>query len=170
MPQLTTSTPDPAAPTPPPSGSAPSGDAPPGGGGGDGGPPPPSDDHVRDLTARLAQAEAELSKAKAAAEFSDQRRRIERALADAGAIDVDVACVIAENAIARDKGTVTEAVAALKKSKPFLFRAPGAAPRSSAMSAVAPQGAPETLADLANTARAGDRSSLLRYLRAKRAR
>jgi hypothetical protein len=128
------------------------------------------DEQVRDLTARLAQAESELAKAKAAADTSDLRRRIERALADTGAIDVDVACVLAENTIATTKGTIADTVAALKKAKPFLFRAPSAGPRTSAMSAVAGQGAPETLADLAQGARAGDRGSLLRYLRAKRNR
>jgi hypothetical protein len=88
-------------------------------------------------------------------------------LVQADAVDLETARLLTESALAHgDTQDVPKVVAALRQSKPFLFRAKR--PPTGSMSATAAT-SPPTLDEAAEHARAtGDRRSLLRYLRAKR--
>jgi hypothetical protein len=142
-----------------------------------------AEEQLRDAHDKIASVESELVKAKIAAEQADLRRRIERALADAGALDVDVAGVLVEASLAGTDGpkpTVQAAVQELRKNKAFLFTGrsgatsgggAGAGSGGAVMSGAVRTDRHASLSELAETARGtGDRGSLLRYLRAKRGR
>lgn len=139
-----------------------------------------AEEQLRDVSDKLAAAESELAKARATAEHADLRRRIERTLADAGALDVDVACVLVEASLAGGNGqkpTVQAAVQELKRNKAFLFAgrngngSAGAGSGGAVMSGAVRTDRHASLNELAENARgSGDRGSLLRYLRAKRGR
>jgi len=103
---------------------------------------------------------------------AERRIRIERALADAQAADVQAAA----DEIEHDDGgatdpDITSIVRRLKRQKPGLFKSPSdAAAGSPANITSFPQGQrPEPhLTILREKARQGDRASLLLYLRARR--
>lgn len=120
----------------------------------------------------LDTVRAELARSRELLASARRERDLHRALFDAGAIDLDaVGALAAANA----NPDPAAAVAALKAAKPHLFRAAPAPrridpPRSSAMtgSPTDDRAAPITLA-ARRAADAGDRTSLLTYLRLKRA-
>ncbi len=142
--------------------------------------------------AKLAEVEKQLAESRAALDSTERKRQIERELIQADAIDLESVTLLTEAAVgAMSKPDVALAVKDLKKRKPFLFRGhsavsghtgangtgiagPGAAAgapgaRPSAMAGV-PRSAPDDLAQVADEARtSGDRATLLRYLRLKRA-
>ncbi len=94
---------------------------------------------------------------------ADRRRRIERELAQADAIDIETAAIMVE----AELGAGTDpkaAVVAVKKRKPFLFRS---VPRPTTMSARVSAASPVDAA-AAQARASGDRGSLMQYLRAKR--
>lgn len=124
---------------------------------------------VEELNARLGEIEQELESARTEAGRADQRRALELELALADAVDVDTAAMVAESILAHmDEPDVTSAVAILRRTKPFLFRATS---KTSAMSGRVQAGTNGSdLGELADEARdSGDRGALLRYLRARRA-
>lgn len=119
-----------------------------------------------ELEAKLGDAEAELSKARTTLTTAERRHALQRELAGAGALDLDVATLLAEAAIAgQAKPDVASAVAELRRAKPYLFRA---ALRSGVMSTAAGE-APAPIEEAAHAARTtGDHRALLRYLRLRR--
>ena len=126
-------------------------------------------DRVDELLAEVAALRRELADAKSAAEKAVRRTEIERALTDAGAIDLEITTPLVEDALGgMDEADVGEAVRAVRNSKGFLFRrAASAGVKSAAMAGESGRGV--GLEDLAGDARSsGDRSDLLRYLRARR--
>ena len=128
----------------------------------------PASDPDPALRGRIAELEQELTQA--AADLRSERRRaaLDRALAAAGALDLETARLLCEH---QPDADVTEVVRELRRRKPFLFASPqGSARRQSAMSPLAPPARAETLEDLAEQAkRSGDRGTLLRYLKTRRA-
>ena len=126
-------------------------------------------DRVGELLAEVAQLRRELADAKSAAEKAARRTAIERALTDAGAIDLEITTPLVEEALGgMDEADVGEAVRAVRDSKGFLFRrAASAGVKSAAMAGESGRGV--GLEDLAGDARSsGDRGDLLRYLQARR--
>ncbi len=112
----------------------------------------------------LAAAHQELATLKTSLATSERRRTLDRALLEAGAIDLDAAALIA--AAHPDAATTDPAklVATLKRTKPFLFHPM----RTTATAApITPDPAPlDSAAAQARTT--GDRRSLLHYLRLRR--
>lgn len=134
---------------------------------------PAGGDRVEELLAEVAGLRRELADAKSAAEKAGRRAAIERALTEAGAIDLEITTPLVEEVLAGmepvDGGAdVNGAVRAVRNSKGFLFRkAVGGGLKSSSMAGEYGRGV--GLEDLAGDARStGDRSDLLRYLRARR--
>ncbi|MAY75641.1 MAG: hypothetical protein CMJ31_13180 [Phycisphaerae bacterium] len=127
-----------------------------------------------DPAARIAELERELAQSRERATQAERRHEIDRALALAGAVDIETALVMTENVLARSQSDdVADAIATLRREKPFLFTPLAtAAPSSigsSVMSGERPRDDAATLSDLAHAARtSGDRRELARYLRARR--
>ena len=115
---------------------------------------------------RVAELESALAEAQAALATSERQRVIAGALADAGALDVETAALLVERAMVGEEAVdVTEIVRDLKKRKSHLFRSATVG----AAQAVMDEGAPDALLEAAaHAAEAGDRVSLLRYLRLRR--
>lgn len=127
------------------------------------------EDRVEALLAEVAALRRELADAKTAAERAARRAAIERALTDAGAIDLEITTPLVERAMAEtDAPDAAAAVRSVRDAKGFLFRrAVSASAKGSAMAGASVRGA--GLEDLAGDARSsGDRGDLLRYLRARR--
>jgi len=122
---------------------------------------------VQELETLAAELAQKLERAQADAAAAERKRQIEKALGDTGAIDLETASLLVENAIGGVAAPdVAGTVAELRRRKPFLF---GAASRASAMSGVPGSAAPDSLSAAADEARTtGDRGALLRYLRMKR--
>jgi len=130
-----------------------------------------SKDRVDELLAEVAALRGELADAKSAAEKAGRRAEIEGVLTAAGAIDLEITTPLVEDVLgSMENGDVGKAVREVRASKRFLFRATGGggSGRGSVM-AGQPAGGGVGLEDLAGDAKSsGDRSDLLRYLRARR--
>ncbi|MCE7975531.1 MAG: hypothetical protein DYG92_14615 [Leptolyngbya sp. PLA1] len=117
--------------------------------------------------ARMADLEAALGRAREALDHAERRHAIDLELLRAGVVDMEVARLMTELAVAgMDKADVAHAVADLRRRKPFLFR------RQSLPGLMAPltdAGGGEREALAREAAESGDRRALLRYLRARRA-
>ncbi len=123
---------------------------------------------VEELTARVQEIEGELEMTRREAGRTDQRRTLELELALAEAVDIETAALVGESVLGQmEEPDVHAAVAQMRRTKPFLFRAKKA---PSALSArVSTVGASTILDELADEARdSGDRGALLKYLRARR--
>lgn len=129
------------------------------------------------LAARIAELERLLAEARAAIDVVERRHRIDLALIESGAHDLETARLLTELAVASmEAPDVDAAVADLRRAKPFLFRAAPIAPPAAAAHApdagamggapLEPAGAAARAADEA--ARTGSRAALLRYLRERR--
>lgn len=150
--------------------------------------PPPAAEQIGTLTRELAAAHENLKQAREALDKSETRRALDAALVKAGAIDTEVAGALIEKSQAEiaqrpnaqrpnaPKPRTTDLIAALKKSKPYLFkraeyvesadqfRSAAAAPMSGGNGESG-----SSITTLAREARdTGDRRVLLRYLRARR--
>lgn len=115
------------------------------------------------LIDQVAQLQQRIDKA-------DRRRRIERALADAQAVDIPAA---ADELEADDGGEsdLASMVRRLKRAKPGFFAATGeGAPSAASLPAASPPRPDQHLMVLRDKARSGDRASLLLYLRARRSK
>lgn len=127
-----------------------------------------SESALTDARTKLSQVQADLAREK-------QARVVDRALAGAGVIDTEVASLMLDSMLASrpDAGTnIAPLIEELRTTKPFLFESslPVRPAAPSVMSAAIPATPADSLNDLAEQARAtGDRRSLLRYLRARRA-
>jgi len=128
-----------------------------------------AEQQLGDLQAQLSDAQQRAEQAEQTIDALERRQRIEQLLAEADAIDVDAARLLTEAAVqAMDEPNIAEAVADLRRHKPYLFHpdsgdAPGLA--------LSPQieGADDPLAQAAEQAQhSGDRRDLLRYLRLRR--
>jgi hypothetical protein len=118
-----------------------------------------------ELETKLAAADKALAESREALDAAERKRDIERELSRQGAIDLESATLLTEAAVAgMDKADAKAAIADLKRSKPFLFKAPV---RVSAMSgAVESESSLDAAAAVARES--GDRRALLRYLRMRR--
>lgn len=127
---------------------------------------------VDELSQQLAQAKSELTKSAAALADARAEADLDRAVHTSQPIDPDIARTLIKDALTKGAKSTTDALATLKRTKPFLFRAPDRqSDRPSSMSPDIPftgHIAP-SLTDLADAARStNDRRSLLSYLRVKR--
>ena len=131
------------------------------------------------LDERITALEAQLAQAHEALDASERQRSIDLALIEADAVDVETARLLTEIAVMQmDEPDVLLAVTELKGRKPFLFRRerPAGGPAFGAMGAhgahpaLGRGGSASALEDAAEAAlAAGDRASLLAYLRMRRA-
>ena len=121
------------------------------------------------LQAQLDQTQQRFEQAEQTINSLERRQRIDALLTEADAIDIEAARLLTEAAVQMmDKPDVAEAVADLRRHKPYLFH-----PDSSSADglALAPQieGLDDPLAQAAEQAQqSGDRRDLLRYLRFRR--
>lgn len=130
-----------------------------------GAPGPTRGSRIAQLLQRVQALEEEAARARDWARESDLRRRIETALQEAGAVDVETASLLVERAIAGvDEPDVEGAVSALRTGKGWLFASPSAV---GALHAPAGEGSDDA-ALAARAAARGDRRALLRYLRLRR--
>ena len=123
---------------------------------------------VAELESEVSRLESALAEAEAASSGAELKRRIDRELASARAIDLETAALLTEAAVAGlDDPDVAAAVAELRRRKPFLF---GRGFGATAMGAIGDGGGADgELADLAEQAKTtGDKRALLRYLRLRR--
>lgn len=131
------------------------------------GPTPDQPREGQEASGRVAELEAALGRAREALDHAERRHAIDLELIRAGVVDMDVARLMTELAVAgMEKADVAHAVSDLRRRKPFLFRR-GTSPGVMAPLAEALGGERESLAREA--AETGDRRTLLRYLRARRA-
>jgi hypothetical protein len=123
---------------------------------------------VAELEGKLAECERLLAAGREALDASERKRRIERELAEEGAVDLETAALLTEAAVTgMPEPDIAAAVSELRRRKPFLFR------REAARSAMGAEAGPEEpgLEEAAGAARAsGDRRALLGYLRMRRGR
>lgn len=118
-------------------------------------------DLVARLEGELEQARADLAAAKEEAARAERTRQLTALLAQARAIDLDAALLLAQRAIdGRPDADPAQAVRDLRRQKPHLFRAGPVLPRPDDTGA-------DPSAAAARAARAGDRRALLDYLRAR---
>lgn len=121
---------------------------------------------VAHLESELDRARTELAAARAEAARAERARRLTLLLAQARAVDLDAALLLAERMLGdRPDADPAQAVRDLRRQKPHLFRIGASAtvpPHSS-------DAADDPAVAAARAARAGDRRALLDYLRARRA-
>jgi len=120
------------------------------------------------LAGRVIELESELLAARETLEASEHDRALERALGSCGAVDTETVRVLVEHEMAADPSLDVEAaLGALRDRKPVLFSRCGGAGVS--VQAARALGAGDGGLDAARTAaHAGDRASLMRYLRLRR--
>lgn len=116
------------------------------------------------LSERVSELESTLAQTREALDAVERRQRIDRALMEADAHDLESARLLTEVALGAGEDTeIDAAVADLRRRKPFLFRS------RSARAAPASQRATDALSTAAeHAARTGDRRALLRYLELRR--
>jgi vacuolar-type H+-ATPase subunit I/STV1 len=121
------------------------------------------------LQSRLDATREQYEQAEQALTTLERKQRIDALLTEADAIDLDAARLLTEVAVqSMDEPDVAEAVADLRRHKPFLFHAEPDTPGGLAL---APRdlGEEDPLAQAAELAQhSGDRRDLLRYLRLRR--
>lgn len=124
---------------------------------------------LTELRAQLEQTQQSYEQAERTIDSLERRQRMDELLTEADAIDLDAARLLTEAAVqGMDEPDLAEAVADLRRYKPYLFRAELEAPGGLAL---APRldGADDPLARAAEQAQdSGDRRDLLRYLRLRR--
>lgn len=119
------------------------------------------------LQTKLADSQTELAQLRDAVSTMERRQKIDALLADAEAVDFDVARLLTEAAVeAMDEPDVQLAIEELRRSKPYLFTARRTAASAMGARRYHDTGQAELAADAA--ARSGDRRDLLRYLRLRR--
>jgi len=116
------------------------------------------------LALRITELESALTQAREALDAVERRQRIDRALLEADALDLESARLLTELALtAEARADIDGAVADLRRRKPFLFRA------RSGRAAPASRSTNDDLTGAAeHAARTGDRRALLRYLELRR--
>lgn len=125
-----------------------------------------------ELQARVAELQEQIDQAREALDAAERRHQIDLLLIEADTVDIESARLLTELAVNQMKsGDLRAAVGELRQRKPFLFRSRPGAPAggSSVMSAAGDTTEADIeLESAAQAAAAGDRASLLRYLRARR--
>lgn len=118
---------------------------------------------------KLQELQGLLAQTREALDAVERTHRIDLALIEAQAIDLESARLLTELAVSQmDEPDVAAAVAELARRKPFLFRArPARHSAATSAHAMSPPGA--ALLEAQEAARAGDRRALLRYLEQRRA-
>lgn len=128
--------------------------------------------------ALVDQLSAEVHTLRAQIDSSDRTRAVDALLSDAGALDIAAARAVLDAQLAQrtsdEPADLASSVDALRRTLPFLFRAPHASSPSprAAMPAAANADTPnfdDLDAALELAATTGDRAALLRYLRLRRA-
>jgi hypothetical protein len=135
---------------------------------------------LEEVRSKLAALEGELRRTREELAASETRRRIQQALSQAGAADLETATLVVESVLKQEPAlvqklgdkAVSRVIEDLRRRKPLLFRTPAVSPTGAMPLRPPPTGSSETpLAQAAEEAvRLGDRNSLLRYLRLKRNR
>jgi hypothetical protein len=124
---------------------------------------------------QLAAAEAQRDEARHQLQVVETRSMAERALQQAGVVDVEAASVLLGQRVDLsgddlDENAIASEVEQLLVDKPFLCRTPGALPPSSATARDDETNAGARLTDVARQAAAsGNRRDIAEYLRLKRA-
>ncbi len=119
------------------------------------------------LAAENEALRARVSELESALAGVERRFELERALVDAGVIDLETALAVADARLAAG-GAPAVIASELASSKPFLFRSARSAVRGSALGGASAR-AGASLSGLADEARqTGDRRALTRYLRKRR--
>lgn len=128
-----------------------------------------AEQQLSELQGKLKNVEAELSKTQQTIAYLERRQKIDALLADADAVDFEVARLLTEAAVeTMDEPDVALAIEDLRRGKPYLFRQRAAA-SAAAMSARARGGvSPSTIEAAQAAAASGDRRDLLQYLRLRR--
>jgi hypothetical protein len=138
------------------------------------------EDRVASLESKVNELVSTLAQTREALDAAERRHQIDLALVEADAVDLETARLLTELAVSQmDDRDVALAVRDLRQRKPFLFknaaksdpRAGGARPTRhlGAMGARDTTNQPSPLRNFANeAAQTGDRTALLRYLRARR--
>lgn len=124
--------------------------------------------------ARVDELVRELRGAREALRDAENRSGIIRALAGAGAVDIDTAAPLVERMLpasegAADIGAIRSAIDELRRQRPAMFRTGGGS-RAATMGARIERATKPTVMEVAaaEAVRNGDRVSLLHYLRLKR--
>ena len=127
-------------------------------------------EQIEALEARVAELEAALLSAEEAIVLSERRGEIDRELTAARAVDLETARLLTEAVISEmDEPDVALAVRDLCERKPFLFSGKRHGGSGISMSPTGAQGGGDARGAMAQQARSsGERSELLRYLRARR--
>tara|TARA_E500000318_G_scaffold96155_1_gene96312 strand:- start:14883 stop:15398 length:516 start_codon:yes stop_codon:yes gene_type:complete len=131
-----------------------------------------AEEQIEALRLEIAELETALTQARESLVHTERRSEIDRELTAAKAVDLETARLLTEAVIAEmDEPDVATAVRELCDRKPFLFGCGKRPPSAGVSMSPSPRAsADETLGAMAHTARnSGDRSELLRYLRARRA-
>jgi len=128
---------------------------------------------VEELKTTLAEREQRLAQAEKGLADAQQRERVDQALIEAGAMDLEIARPMARTAIEQSPDAdARAAVDELKRAKPYLFRQNNATLGSGAMSAAVDGSSSPRQIQLHHAAsdalETGKRSDLLRYLRLRR--
>ncbi len=121
------------------------------------------------LRSELEQAQARYEQAEQTIGSLERKQRMDELLTEADAIDLEAARLLTEAAVqAMDEPDLAEAVADLRRHKPYLFREEAIVPGGLAL-APRIEGLDDPLAQAAEQAQhSGDRRDLLRYLRLRR--
>ena len=123
------------------------------------------------LKGQLQDSQVELEQARQSLTALDRRQRIDQILAESDAIDLEVARLLTEAAVAdMDEPDIKLAIEDLQRHKPYLFRhRNNGSTTGSAMTARPRDGLNTTTQHAARQAAAtGDRRDLLKYLRLRR--
>ena len=138
----------------------------------------PAERKLAALQSRFEEVNAALDRTRGQLDAAERRGRIDQALVESGAADLEAARLLTEAAVARmDEADVELAVDELRRGRPYLFRrrddpassVAGAGGFGGAMAARPRGGDGEGLEDAAEAAAvSGDRRDLLRYLRLRR--
>ena len=121
-----------------------------------------------ELQAKFDETSAALVETRKQLEAIERRQKIDQALIEADAVDLESARLLTEVAVGlMDEADVQSAVDELRRRKPFLFRR--REPAGGAMSPRPRHGAPAAQA-AEQAAATGNRRDLLRYLRTRRSR
>lgn len=120
------------------------------------------------LAGRVVELEAELRTAREALESNEHERALERAMGSSGAVDTETVRVLLERELEADPSLdVNGALEALRDRKPLLFSQAGGT-GVSVQAARAGRCCDAGLDAARTAAHAGDRASLMRYLRLRR--
>ena len=128
-----------------------------------------AEQQLTELHSKLKTVEGELNKTQQTIAQLERRQKIDALLADADAVDFEVARLLTEAAVeSMDEPDVALAIDDLRRGKPYLFRQRAAA-SAVAMSARARGNvSPSTIEAAQTAATSGDRRDLLHYLRLRR--